>query len=159
SLARAAMRSGACLVVPDANLPEATLTGVTRVVGATTLAQVVVGLRTHGADLWSHADAWRDGASVRGDGGLGGGAASPASAAAATHPTLDFADVAGQVMAKRALEIAAAGGHNVLMMGPPGTGKTMLARRLPGILPPLSEEELLEVVAIHSVGGLIVPGT
>jgi magnesium chelatase family protein len=69
-----------------------------------------------------------------------------------------MADVAGQAMAKRALEIAAAGGHAVLMIGPPGAGKTMLARRLPSILPALGSDEALEVVAIHSVAGLVTPG-
>jgi len=69
----------------------------------------------------------------------------------------DLSDVRGQERARRALEIAAAGAHNLLLAGPPGTGKTMLARRLPGILPPLTRQEALEVTRIHSVAGLLPP--
>jgi magnesium chelatase family protein len=68
----------------------------------------------------------------------------------------DLVDVRGQLAAKRALEIAAAGGHNLLLVGPPGCGKTMLARRLPSILPPMSQNEALEVTKIYSVAGLLV---
>ncbi|MEQ1898674.1 MAG: YifB family Mg chelatase-like AAA ATPase [Vicinamibacterales bacterium] len=73
-----------------------------------------------------------------------------------SHP--DLSDVTGQIFARRALEISAAGGHNLLLIGPPGAGKTMLARRLPGILPPPSFEERLESSVVHSVAGLLAPG-
>jgi magnesium chelatase family protein len=71
----------------------------------------------------------------------------------------DLTEVRGQLLARRALEIASAGGHNLLFVGPPGAGKTMMARRVPGILPPLSFDEALEATAVHSVAGLLPPGT
>jgi magnesium chelatase family protein len=91
----------------------------------------------------------------------GGAPLTRGSAAAPRAPqrwALDFSDVRGQLSAKRALEIAAAGGHNVLMMGPPGAGKTMLARRFPSILPAMTESEAMETTAIHSIAGLLPAG-
>src|SRR5207245_493317 len=82
--------------------------------------------------------------------------AAPRASAPAHVP--DLADVRGQLLARRALEIASAGGHNLLLVGPPGAGKTMMARRVGGILPPLTFDEALEVTSVHSVAGLLPLG-
>ena len=96
---------------------------------------------------------------LRGDGFESPSSAStPREIRAPTEPAADLADVRGQGLARRALEIAAAGGHNLLLVGPPGAGKTMLATRLPGILPPLQADESVEVTTIHSVAGRLPPG-
>ncbi len=137
SLARSAARSGVrALIVPIANAAEAGLVTQTQLASAPSLRVLVDALRSGTLPV-----------------------VVPTAAPAQRHEcALDFADVVGQGAAKRAFEIAAAGGHNLLMVGPPGAGKTMLARRLPGILPELTEDELLEVVAVHSVGGVLAPG-
>ena len=136
-LARGASRAGVrALVLPEGNAVEAGLVTSARLSSAPTLRALVESLRVNALPPVPDGAARTD----------------------ASGDALDFADVVGQAAAKRALEIAAAGAHNVLLVGPPGTGKTMLARRLPGILPALDESELLEVVAVHSVGGVLPPG-
>ncbi len=113
-------------------------------------AAAVSGIRIHTAgDLAEAAAVLRDPESSPLPDGSGSRLASEPST------DLDFADVKGQIAAKRALEIAVAGGHNVLLIGPPGSGKSMLAQRLPSIFPPMTLEESIEATRIHSVAGLL----
>jgi magnesium chelatase family protein len=135
----AALRAGHDrFVVPAANVAEARLVAGATVTGAATLAEVA---HVHGADI--------DIPALADDPPEG----SPAAMAATDAPPLDLVDVVGQAHAVDALLVAAAGGHHLLMTGPPGAGKTMLARRLPGILPDLDEAAALTVASIRSLAG------
>jgi magnesium chelatase family protein len=123
------------LIVPAANAREAAIVGGVEVYSANSLAEVV--------------------AFLRGDQQL-----VPAEPAPFTRPEYDsdFSEVRGQFHVRRAVEIAAAAGHNLLMIGPPGSGKSMIAKRIPTILPPLALNEAIETTKIHSVCGLLAPG-
>lgn len=137
AIAAAAQRLGVKgLVVPENNAHEAAVVPGLAVYGCSHITEVVEFLNQPGSRV-----------PVKVDG--------PATLQNGPANALDLRDVKGQAQARRALEIAAAGGHNLIFVGPPGSGKTMLARRLPGILPPLSFPEALEVTQIHSVAGLL----
>ncbi|GFG68973.1 YifB family Mg chelatase-like AAA ATPase [Mycolicibacter senuensis] len=122
----------ACAVVPVDNLAEASLVDGIEVYGVATLRQL---------------HDWLDGSARLRE--------RVTTAAPEILPAADLAEVVGQAQARFAVEVAAAGSHHLLLTGPPGIGKTMLAQRLPGLLPPLTESESLEVTAIHSVAGLL----
>lgn len=137
SLAEAAWRAGArTLLCASGAAPEAAL---------------VEGLQVHAAATLSEAFEWLRGESLP--------LARPAPRDTAAANDDDLADVRGQATARRALEIAAAGGHHLLFVGPPGAGKSMLASRLPGLLPPLSPEEAITLTRLHSAAGLRPPGS
>jgi magnesium chelatase family protein len=136
-----AARSAGCgtILLPHANVPEASVVEGLEVCGARTLMEACAHLSGHQRIVPARTDL-------------------PALMAATATDENDFADVRSQAAAKRALEVAAAGSHNILMIGSPGAGKTMLARRLPSILPSMSLEEALETTKIHSVAGTLSPG-
>jgi magnesium chelatase family protein len=137
ALRGAAARGVRRAIVPRANARE-----------AASVPGIEVGIAEHLSEIAAY---------LKGGPRLDGPGDPPSFAPGLTPAGVDLADVRGQHAARRALEIAAAGAHNLIMMGPPGSGKTMLARRLPTVMPPMTLEEALDVTAIHSVAGLLLP--
>ncbi|QKV92314.1 ATP-binding protein [Streptomyces sp. NA02950] len=149
------------VVVPEQTAAEASLVPGVSVLGVRSLRQLIAVLTDEPVPEEEHEppepgrpDPLLAGLTVPGAGMGSGVPAGPGSGAGSP----DLADVAGQRAARGALEVAAAGGHHLFLIGPPGAGKTMLAERLPGLLPPLTRQEALEVTAVHSVAGVLPPG-
>ena len=134
--------------VPSADAEEAALVEDVEIVPVESLAQLAAHLR--GEISLQSIPGGRTG---------GNGASAAERSERSTGSRVDLADIRGQEHAKRALEVAAAGGHNLLMSGPPGSGKTLLARTLPSILPDMTHREAIEVTKIYSVGGLLPPSS
>ncbi|WP_406391830.1 YifB family Mg chelatase-like AAA ATPase [Streptomyces sp. NBC_00887] len=148
------------VVVPEQTAGEAALVPGVSVLGVRSLRQLIAVLGDEPVPDEPAADRGRPDAMLAGlmmpGAGIGTGLAPLGTQGAGHRP--DLADVAGQPRARKALEVAAAGGHHLLLSGPPGAGKTMLAERLTAILPPLTRQESLEVTAVHSVAGILPPG-
>ncbi|MGW0780158.1 YifB family Mg chelatase-like AAA ATPase [Streptomyces sp. NPDC002913] len=148
------------VVVPEQTAGEAALVPGISVLGVRSLRQLIAILGDEPVPDEPVADPGRPDTMLAGllvpGAGIGTGLAAHAADGAGHRP--DLADVAGQARARHALEVAATGGHHLLLSGPPGAGKTMLAERITAILPPLSRRESLEVTAVHSVAGILPPG-
>lgn len=159
------------VMVPLANAAEAALVPGVRVIGVPSLSAALRWMRgdrsatgPDAAEVFDRDAAAAAGAASESDGrspvaGERWPVAGSGPPSAAGRPALDLADVLGQPLARRAAEICAAGGHHVMLLGPPGTGKTMLAERIPTILPPLEPAAALEVTSIHSIAGTLPPGS
>ncbi|MFF9167507.1 MULTISPECIES: YifB family Mg chelatase-like AAA ATPase [unclassified Streptomyces] len=148
------------VVVPECAAAEASLVPGVSVLGVRSLRQLIAVLTDEPVpeeepDEPGRPDPLLAGLRVPGTGAATG---MHSTGAAQQDPGHDLADVVGQISARTAVEVAAAGGHHLFLEGPPGAGKTMLAERLPAVLPPLTREESLEVTAVHSVAGLLPPG-
>ncbi len=144
------------VVVPQQTVGEAALVPGVSVLGVRSLRQLIAVLTDAPVPDEEPPDEGRPDPMLAGLLVPGAGVGTGLASAAADAP--DLRDVAGQRGARLALEVAAAGGHHLFLSGPPGAGKTMLAERLPGILPPLSRRDSLEVTAVHSVAGILPPG-
>jgi magnesium chelatase family protein len=144
--------SGHDLVVPTESAIEAVLAGHADARLSSTLRGLVD--RLEGRRRWNHAE---DGATADRGGGSAGSGSTTSPVPYGRDSTVDLADIRGQVLSRRALAVAATGGHHLLVVGPPGSGKTMLANCLPGLLPDLDRDTALEVTRVHSVAGVPLP--